>query len=74
MLECYITLRREGLPGINALAYWANLKVTKGMMCCEYSSGDCNHNNSVSSELMNGPNKLEYYIALGYKDLQWKTL
>jgi hypothetical protein len=39
-LECYIALDWKGLPRTNTLAYWAHLKVTKKMKCCEFRGKD----------------------------------
>ncbi len=35
-LHCYITIDWIGMPGTNTLAYWAHLKDTKKMKCCDY--------------------------------------
>jgi hypothetical protein len=39
------------------------------MKVYEHDPMDCIHNLSSFSKLMNGPNKLEYYITLGQKGL-----
>ncbi len=68
-LECYTTLGWKCLPGPNTVAYCTLLKVTQKMMCCEYDSRSLIHNTLFSSQLMNGPNKLECYTTLGWKCL-----
>ncbi len=63
-LECYIKLGWKGLPITNTLIYYACFM---SMKCCEYEPRNCIHNTSFSSELTNGPNRLECYIKLGWK-------
>jgi hypothetical protein len=38
--------------------------VTKKIKCCEYYTRYCIHNTSFSLLFTNGPNRLEFYIAL----------
>jgi hypothetical protein len=66
-LECYITILEKLAK--NRLAYLAHTYITKKIKCCEYSPCDYIHNTSFSSQLMNGPNKLECYITQHWKGL-----
>ncbi len=38
---------------------------------CALKNLECVHNALFSSQLSNGPNKQEFYITLGWKDMPW---
>ncbi len=66
-LDYYITLNWKSLPGANTVAYWTHSFVKKKMNLIEYSPGWEFTRLFFSSQLTNGPNKLQYYITLGLK-------
>jgi hypothetical protein len=58
-----------------SLVYWVHLKVMKKMKCCKCDSRDLIHDTLFPSKITNRSNKLECYIALGWKGLPMtKTL
>jgi hypothetical protein len=60
-LECYITQGWKGLPETNTLDCWDHLLAVKKKKCFEYDSWGRIRNTSLSSKVMNGPNKLECF-------------
>ncbi len=67
--KCQITLGWKGLSVTNAVAYWVHSYVTKKMKCCEYGPWDPIQNTSFSLKLVNGFDKPEHIITLGWKGL-----
>jgi hypothetical protein len=69
-LECYITLSGKGKPWANNPASWAISKLQRKWTVVN-SNTNYIHNTSFSSQLMNGPDKLEYYITISGKGKPW---
>ncbi len=65
-LACYITLGWKVLPGMNTLAYWAHFKLQTNWSIEKMTISTALH---FLCNLWMGPNKLEYYITLGWKGL-----